>query len=244
MNFRLWFENSSKQLLDTYGKYKVYVVNGQAIRNTSLKSEEFGGAASFVDLPDVIPKNEIWIEDDVAEKERDVLITSILYQLKLVENGCSKEKAYESGLQKEKACRAKQSYAKQNPLGTNEPAYKSIHVKKYGVIASEHLTVWVVDGEEVRDHYKVDFIEGGNGGAYPWIPNNEIWIENGIHESEIPFIILHEFSEFVLMKYDKMPYEKAHKIASKIEFDMRDKGLSKPQALNLTKEITVDYGQR
>ena len=67
-----------------------------------------------------------------------------------------------------------------------------------------------------------------------------------MHESENPYILLHEFVERIIMKYRKILYDKAHEIAAKIEWKMRERGgFSKQDALSLTKskafELAKDY---
>lgn len=224
----------NKKLIDQYGKYKIYVVDGEAVRDISPESEEFGLSSIHAYLG-CIPKDEIWIEDDVKPEERDVLIHSALYQLKQIENGVSPDKAYESGVAKEKNYREALSSSKKHPERTNEPAADKIYVRKYGRIKDEDIDVWLVDGENIRDRYKTDFMEGGHGFVYGWIKNDEIWLENGIHEKELPYILLHEYVERIIMKYKKMSYDKAHSIAAKVEFVRRPNHFSKKQAIALTR---------
>lgn len=209
----------NKRLLDRYGKYKVYLVNGDKVRNSSPSAEEFGGS-SIHDWISLIPKDEIWIEDDVKPEERKYLISTSLYQL---EHGG--KKSYDRALRIEKKLRSINKGQK--------PSEKvNVHIHLYGHLAD--MGVWLVDGEKVRDAFKTDFIEGGNPAVYKWIPKNEIWIENGIHDQEIPYIILHEYSEYLLMTEKGLIYDKAHEMASKIEYSERGKRFSKQQALSLT----------
>jgi hypothetical protein len=239
--FRDWLlneerNNFKKKLIDQYGKYRVYTVDGESVRNSSPAAEEFGGSAIHANIS-IVPENEIWIEDDIDENETKMMIASTLYELKALENGMSPGKAYEKRLEKEKDYRESQHLSKQNPLGTDKPAKKSVHIQLYGKIKSEDMEVWLVNGHKVRDLYKCDFIEGGQPAVYSWVPNNEIWIEKGPHlNTEAPLLILHEFVEFIIMKYNKMKYDEAHKIAAKIEFKHRSKSFSKEDALALTKE--------
>ena len=86
--------------------------------------------------------------------------------------------------------------------------------------------------------YKTDFVEGGHGYVYEWIPKDEIWIDNKIKSKEIPVIILHEFTERTLMKYKNIPYGRAHIAASKVEFEHR--GIfNKKDAGNLSRIIVI-----
>jgi hypothetical protein len=227
----------NKKLLETYGKYKVFLVSGKEVRDYSTAAQEFGGSGEHRFYPKVIPKNEIWIGDDIKLDERKILIASELYKIRLIDNGMSLNKAYKEQLKKEKDYRESVCLSKKNPLASNRSAKKGIHIKQYGTI--DGLDVWVVDGKQVRNLYKVDWIEGGNPAVYPFCPNDEIWIEQ-VKEQEFPLIILHEFVEYILMKHKKLSYDKAHRIASKIEFAYREKGFSKSEALSLTKEKVLE----
>jgi hypothetical protein len=125
--------------------------------------------------------------------------------------------------------------SKKNPWKTDKKPHKDIYIKKYGDMKEEDIEVFYVDGEVVRNKFKSDFIEGGHGFVYQWIPNNEIWIEYGPESTkEAPFILLHEYVERTLMKYKKISYEKAHNIAAKVEFDKRPSQMSKEEVLALS----------
>ena len=79
-----------------------------------------------------------------------------------------------------------------------------------------------INGRIVRDLYKTDFVEGGHGYVYAWIPNNEIWIESCIHASEAKFILLHESVERKIMKDFNLDYHVAHNIAADVEYNTRE----------------------
>jgi hypothetical protein len=83
------------------------------------------------------------------------------------------------------------------------------------------VTVWRVNGKLVRSYYKTDYTEGGHGYVYRWVPKPEIWIEDGVDDREVPFIIAHEYLERRLMRDRGMEYDPAHEVASRVEFDLR-----------------------
>jgi hypothetical protein len=58
----------------------------------------------------------------------------------------------------------------------------------------------------------------------------------------MPLFILHEFVEMCLMKYKRLSYIEAHRIASKVEFKEEGK-FDKPDALKLTKETALAMAQ-
>ena len=225
----------AKKLLDRYGKYSFYLVDGEQVRDVSSKGEEFGGSGDWIFYPGVIPKDEVWIEDSVKESERPVLVASELYFLRLVERGKSKDAAYDAMLAKEKGYRESLSRSRQDPSATDEKADPEVYARRYGRFAQEDVDVFLVDGRKVRDEFKTDFIEGGHGYVYRWIPNDEIWMELGEHLDEYPYILLHEFVERTLMKYRHAKYDAAHKIAAKAEFAARGKGeFTKRDALSMS----------
>ena len=248
MQFKPWLFKEHKQEIDKkflsqYGHYKVYIVNGMAVRNVSPEAEEFGESGTFRDYEGIIPKNEIWIEDDVEDCEIQALVAGRLYELKCLAKGMSADKAYKLSLKREQKYRNAVEASEHEPSAHNDSAAEKIYVKKYGYIKDEDITVWLVDGEEVREHYKHDFLEGGHGYVYKWVPNNEIWIENQTHLEEVPVLILHEYVERILMKYYKIKYDRAHEIAAKTEFNHRHENFSKQEALNLTKKKALEMAK-
>lgn len=82
------------------------------------------------------------------------------------------------------------------------------------------LTVWEVNGSMIRDWIFIDFTEGGNTEAYPWMPPNEIWLDNS-NASERQYVLLHEIVEYNLMKNKGMDYGHAHDEACRIEIIAR-----------------------
>jgi hypothetical protein len=199
---------------------------------------------TIVNFP-FIPLGEIWIAKSVKPKERHFILDTVLAYVKNVDRGCSPGDSYDVAILHEAAEREKDVFKKfhgkkqvRMKQNTHRTVPKEIYVKKYGTIhdATEDIDVYFVNGEYVRDFYMTEYVEGGHGYVYDWVPKNEIWIEDSLDEAEIPAILLHEFLERTLMKYRKFPYVKAHVIASKVEFEHR--GIfTKKDALRLTKSI-------
>lgn len=67
---------------------------------------------------------------------------------------------------------------------------------------------------------------GGTTFPYPWIPNDEIWVEYSLNPGEYPYIIAHEISKHYLITKVGWPDLRAHQFASKIEFELRIKPLA------------------
>lgn len=220
----------NKEFIDKYGQYKIYLVDGEDVRNLSLKNEEFGLSSSHLFFPKLIPKNEIWIEKHVKKTEVNLLISSELYKIKLINvDDVEKWEAYQKAERKKRE--------KHQKLEKNE-IDKNIYIKEWMKI--DDMVIWLVDAEKVRKKYKSDFMEGGHDFVYNWIPDNEIWIENGLNNHEIPFIVLHELVERNMMKDDKMKYDDAHIISSKIEWSKRPDGCDRKFIENLTNEKVLD----
>lgn len=72
------------------------------------------------------------------------------------------------------------------------------------------IIVRIVDGGKVRTaHPGADFLVGGHGYVYSFIPKREIWIED---TSDKFYIMVHEAVEYFHMR-EGMSYKEAHKLA-------------------------------
>jgi len=83
------------------------------------------------------------------------------------------------------------------------------------------VSVFLVDGNEVKKLYNMDFVEGGNDLAYPtFIPKGEVWIDGLMSPKEWAPIMVHELAERLEMKKGKS-YEEAHPEANAVEREVR-----------------------
>jgi hypothetical protein len=78
------------------------------------------------------------------------------------------------------------------------------------------LEVWIVDGSYIRGNIDEEFTNFGQHYRYPYIPINELWIDQETHADEHRFFIDHLLVEYRLMK-EGAPYEKALPEADKEE---------------------------
>jgi len=78
------------------------------------------------------------------------------------------------------------------------------------------LHVWVVDGAYLRGHVDEEFTNFGQHYRYPYIPQNELWIDREASSDEQSFFIDHLLVEHRLMAAG-MPYEKALLEADRVE---------------------------
>ena len=82
--------------------------------------------------------------------------------------------------------------------------------------------IFVVNGNEVRDQYDEDFLEGGHMRAgYKFIPEDEIWISSDVVENDEDELLAHEIFEWYQMKYEDKNYQKAHGLSEKFEEALR-----------------------
>jgi hypothetical protein len=111
-------------------------------------------------------------------------------------------------------------------------AVKKKFLKSY---SKNGVEVWIVNGELVRFFFFIDFTEGGHGFVYPFVPKNEVWLDDDLNPRERKFVLLHELHERNLMSkwmngkksawkrlFVKNTYKKAHADSSAIEYKCRN----------------------
>jgi hypothetical protein len=85
-----------------------------------------------------------------------------------------------------------------------------------------NVKVVIVDGGYVRNNIPggLEFISGGHGYVYDFIPKDEIWMDDDNPEDEFIYDLMHEFYERSLMK-EGYEYNAAHDKASEFELIAR-----------------------
>ena len=208
-----------KEFYKEINGYKIYKVDGKAVRDLGLEMEEFSNYGIHPKLKS-IPKDEIWLDKKYSVKDLYTNAIEAVNWLKYINAGFSSDKAYEKAEKRTKAHIGKLSGDKKKIKSYNKDDDKRLKKKKIKSL-TDGIIVYRVSGDYVRERFKQDFVEGGNGYAYPWMPKDEIWIEDTIEESEVSFIIEHEWVEAKFMKEHGYDYQHAHKLASIAEFGMR-----------------------
>lgn len=99
---------------------------------------------------------------------------------------------------------------------------KKIKVKYSGKFLGLYK-IFEVNGDVLRTKIDIDFVSGGNPTRYAYLPENEIWIDENLHPNDFAAIAIHEFVEYMLMKYKKKSYDDAHDKASVVELKFRKK---------------------
>jgi len=224
----MWLFENENNKPNKIGKYKIVYIDSKKFRNDSLEKGEFCNVAIHEDFPKYIKKNEIFVDNDLSASEVQSFLIGLKNRLECLESGSkSHEDCYEYAMKKEKDYRLKHK--------------SKIKKEKFCVLNDykNKIDVFYVNGKGVRDIYKTDFSQGGHGYVYDWIPKNQIWIEKEEKE-ETAFILVHEYSEMVMMRDLKMEYEDAHPVSSKIEMKFRKDKHPIKQLMKIP-EIVMSY---
>lgn len=106
---------------------------------------------------------------------------------------------------------------------------KTTIVKKQ-IGSIDKIKVFLVNGNEIKIKYFMDFVEGGNGMVYGvkhdktqpnYIPEDEMWVDADLDLSSFPYVLLHEAVEMYLMANEDLKYDEAHAKANGVEKTLR-----------------------
>lgn len=177
-------------------------VNGYTIRNTT--NTDFAGFATH-DYEPRVPKGEVWIENTLKREKNHFL------RLVKTEKNIKNVRQF-ARLRKQLAQEAKRR-------GTPPPFVRTIERRG-------SLNIMFVDGAIVRKYFDAYFLLGGHHYVYPYIPKNEVWIDDLNYADDHEFTLIHELHERNLMKKD-VDYASAHDYALAEErFWRRKKGVA------------------
>ena len=93
-----------------------------------------------------------------------------------------------------------------------------VHLKLLG--KRGNLKIYLVSGRLVRQHFDFNFVFGGHGLVYDYVPKNEIWMDDAMLTKERKYVLIHELYELDLMKKGKK-YNDAHDYACAREKEER-----------------------
>ena len=93
------------------------------------------------------------------------------------------------------------------------------------------IKVYIVDGDKVKLIHDADYVEGGSGERFPFIPKNEIWLDDRIVITDLQYILIHEATERRLMANEGLDYYAAHERANGVELFHRRRWLEEHQPL-------------
>ena len=193
----------------------VFFVDGEYIR-TNINKEFTNYGQNY--LFSFIPKNEFWIDKEKASGETDFFVESMLIMRRELKKGKTREQAAKIADKSEKAERTMSKLSIElKRLPKDERLEK---IKKEELMTTGKVHVWLVNGEAVRTLFFLDFTEGGHDKVYPFVPDNEVWIDDDLGEGERKFVLIHELYERWLMDRGR-GYEEAHYPSSSLEYFCR-----------------------
>lgn len=195
--------------------FTVWEVDGAFVRS-ELSNDFVCGAQHYTF--NFIPKNELWIDKEMAPGETNFFIAFLLKEFEARAKNLSYEKAFELASRKEKSERHKSAKYLESKNLPKEDLMKKIHKEKLKSYSNDFFSVWVVDGELIRDFCFSDFTEGGHDFVYSFIPKGEIWLDDDLGQTtDRRLVLLHELKERALMGDQNMSYDSAHAAANEIE---------------------------
>ncbi len=204
----------------TLGKITVWIVDGMAVRkNLDEEFTNFGQHYRF----NCIPKWEFWLDKEFSPGEEFYFIDHLMTEFTLMQNGMSYPQAISAGDKLELIERSKSKLAIKctKMKKKHDPELlKLMHKKKLTALSTKNLTIWIVNGEAVRNAFFIDFTCGGHEFVYHFVPKGEIWLDDDMNPKDCKFVLLHELHERARMK-SGWPYPKAHYESSRLEFHCR-----------------------
>ena len=157
----------------------------------------------YYDVRVYIPQGEVWVDYPYQDEAKDLLEWE---DTVLVLGGA----AYQA---------KREEKVKELALARDKDDIKLADLK----LKSEPTTnanLVHVNGRLVRKYFDPDFIFGGHHYVYPYIPVNEVWVDDAVVDAEKPFVLLHENHERELMK-NGSTYEDGHASAMAVELIAR-----------------------
>jgi hypothetical protein len=203
--------------VDERGDMQVWIVDGAYIRGHI--DEEFTNFGQHYRYS-YIPVNEFWIDREAEHDERQFFIDHLLVEHRLMAQGMFYEKALPEADQVERKERRRAGdVVRMTHHGQALPDGRDVHERLWKKLENG-ISVWVVNGRLVRSVFDIDFTEGGHDYVYEFVPENEVWIDDAIVETERGYVLLHELHERNRMA-EGWPYNKAHAESSRLEYRCR-----------------------
>jgi hypothetical protein len=202
---------------DQRGDIAVWIVDGSYVRGHV--DEEFTNFGQHYRYP-YIPMKEFWIDQEARQDEHVFFVEHLLVEFQLMQKGVAYDQALLEADRRERQERRRAGdLGKMTRHGRRLPDGHDVHERLWKKLESG-LAVWIVNGRLVRSVFDIDFTAGGHDYVYEFVPENEVWIDDDIIESERGFVLLHELHERKQMAQG-WPYSKAHAESSRLEFRCR-----------------------
>ncbi|MBI2633227.1 MAG: hypothetical protein HYW78_02435 [Parcubacteria group bacterium] len=208
--------------------FKVWRVDGNYIR--SKIDEEFTNCGQHY-LFKFIPKYELWIDYEAHPGETDYYINHLIIENRLMEAGTGYGQALNVATLIEQRERDKNREIQLLKKRNLHHVPKQVYIKRIKS-STKNFKIWLVNGELVRDLYYINFTEGGHEKVYSFVPKGEVWLDDDISRKEIQFVLIHELHERYHMAHG-LPYYKAHRYASEVEYAARRRPTTTQKKLRL-----------
>ena len=117
--------------------------------------------------------------------------------------------------------------------GDDDLDISQIYLRRFGTFAG--FKIYEVYGDYIMLHFDMDFVIAANGYAKKYIPKDEIWLDRMVSKDDALFVIIHEITEAIIMRNLGYTYEKAHRIANEVEYQVRKRNFK-----YATPEETID----
>jgi hypothetical protein len=198
--------------LEQRGGLSVWLVDGSYVRrNIDEEFSNFGHHYSCT----AIPKDEIWLDQEAVPDEQPFFLHHARVERELMVQGKGYDTAREEANKEEREMRVHTGDVRKLHQGKKPVRADVVHARLWKALGNG-VHVWFVKGRLVRSLYDVEFTEGGHDYVYEFVPPNEVWIDDDVHEEERSFVLFHELHERNLMAKG-MDYDTAHDDASKLE---------------------------
>ena len=239
--------------------FKVWIVDGALIRKNIFNEFIYGGNDERYPF---VPLKEIWIDNSISSEEFETTLAHEVNERNLMlKSGMTYFDAHDSSLMVELSMRRsfmKEALEHEAKLPKVAPIdfdstqeiedlpdlIKIKNIYRIPLREVNGVKIWIVDGYAVRRDIYPDFGFSGNGVAYHFIPENEIWIDGAISCEETEYSIALELKEREEMKKGKI-YDDAYVEAVKLIDNLRIKNqnlISLQKAVVKTVPIVRDTG--
>jgi hypothetical protein len=213
--------------LQRTGRIAVWQVDGAYVRkNINEEFSNFGHHYSFSE----IPRNEIWLDVEKVPDEQRFFIRHATTERRLMARGMDYEAARGVAIAEERRMRVKAGDVRRVATANEPLDVTNVHERLWKALENG-VHVWFVNGRLVRSCYDIDFTEGGHDYVYEFVPGDEVWIDDDLHEDERGFVLFHELHERNLMAKG-MDYDAAHEDSSRLERRYRNHPTELHEALS------------
>lgn len=190
--------------------FKIWIVDGAHVRKDFFSEFLYGGNNERYPF---VPDREIWIDNSVSSEEFETTLAHEINERNLMaKTGMSYFDAHDSSLALEvkmrngweKICKEHEDklpkvsptdFDSTQEIETLPELIKLKNIYRIPLGDRNGVKIWVVDGYVVRRDVYPDFGFSGNGKAYHFIPEDEIWIDGSVTCEETEYSVFLELKE-------------------------------------------------